>query len=286
MKAASSISEILAVICPLLFPILGHAGTWSDHFYQTTLAEAWTGNRGAFQTRDGILEGESASPVAESLFNLVEIAVDSTDCNVGCWVNVVSPNLRICTKGALILRHTGNDGYVFALHEATQTIEVYRLLSHEMLLKRDARIELGRWYYLRAELRGATMTFFVDGQLIGIVTDALQPSGSVGVAVQDADPVWFDDFTITGPKVTGNVDGISLPQLSVTREINDQVVIRFLASPPYDYFVQASSAPLSHDWQTISSFRAKLQSFDAEVSDPMTNVLRFYRIEKVHCGCR
>src|SRR5207344_2940007 len=133
--------------------------------------------------------GVSASPVAPSPLNLIEVSQDSTNCDISCWANVVSPNTRVCTKGALILRHTGNDGYVFALHEATQTIEVYRLSTHEMLFKRDLKIELKKWYYLRAELRGSAMTFFVDDQLVCSVTDTLHPSGSVGVAVQDADAV-------------------------------------------------------------------------------------------------
>ena len=282
MKTAFSISVIIAVVCS---PGPAIAGTWSDHFSQPTLAADWTGNRSAFQIRDGVLEGESASPLSPSPFNLVEIATDSTDCEVGCWINIVEPNRRVCTKGALILRHTGNDGYVFALHEATQTIEVYRLSTHEMLLKRDSKIELRKWYYVRAELRGTTMNFFVDGQLVGSVTDARHPSGSVGVAVQDAEAVWFDDFTVKGPGVVGNVDGISLPEPIIVRETN-RLVIRFLASPPYDYFVQATSAPLTHGWETIGTFRAKVESFEAEVSDSLTNGLRFYRVEKIHCGCR
>jgi len=286
VNTASTISACLAAIAPLLWSCLAEAGTWSDHFYQQTLTEDWSGNRDAFQIKDRVLEGVSASPVAPSPLNLVEISQDSTNCDISCWVNVVSPNTHVCTKGALILRHTGNDGYVFALHEATQTIEVYRLSTHEMLFKRDSKIELKKWYYLRAELRGATMTFFVDDQLVGSVTDTLQPSGSVGVAVQDAEAVWFDDFTITGPNVAGNSDGVSLPQVSVVQDTNGHVVIRFLATPPYDYFVQATSAPLSHDWETIGTFTAKLESFEAEISDPMTKVLRFYRVEKVHCGCR
>jgi len=285
MNTASTISAVLVVISSLL-STLAHAGTWNDHFYQQTLAEDWTGNRSAFQIKDGVLAGVSAMPIAPSPLNLVEIATDSTECDVGCWINVVEPNLHVCTKGALILRHTGEDGYVFALHEATQTIEVYRLATHEMLLKRYAKLALRAWYYVRAELRGPTMTFFVDGQLIGTVTDAQHPSGSVGVAVQDADAVWFDDFFVSGPGVKGNIDDISLPELSVSRATNNQVLLRFLASPPYDYFVQATSAPLSHDWETLGSFRAKLAPFEAEIADSVTNALRFYRIEKVFCGCR
>jgi hypothetical protein len=261
-------------------------GTWSDHFHQATLASEWTGDRAFFRTKDGVLEGQSASPLTTRL-NLIEIVVDSSDCNVSCWINVVAPNTRVCTKGALILRHTGNTGYVFALHEATQTIEVYRLSNREMLLRKEAKIELTKWYYVRAELRGPLMTFFVDGQLIGTITDTLNPSGAIGLGVEDAEAVWFDDFTISGPRIKGNVDGTVMPEITlVPQSTHENVVFRFVATPPYDYFVLASPSLVTHEWRTIRSFRAKLESFEAEVSDPVTNVLRFYRIEKVPCECR
>lgn len=285
MSPPSIFSALAPVMVSLLLTWPAIGGTWNDHFGQPTLAEDWVGNRYAFRIQGGVLEGQSASPVTPSPLNVVEIAQDSTDCDVACWINVVAPNTRVCTKGTLILRHSGNEGYVFALHEPTQTIEVYRLSNHEMLLNRSAKIELKKWYYVRAELRGPTMNFFVDGHKIGTVTDDRAASGSVGVAVQDAEAAWFDDFSVSGPQVRGNVDDISLPELRVTKSSN-QIVLRFLALPPYDYFVQASSKPFSHDWETIGTFRAKLNSFEAEISDPMTNGMRFYRVEKVHCGCR
>ena len=77
-----------------------------------------------------------------------------------------------------------------------------------------------------------------------------------------------------------------MPQLGLTKNSSNQVVLRFVASPPYDYFVQSSSTPFSHDWETIGTFRANLNSFEAEISDPITNAIRFYRVEKVDCGCR
>jgi hypothetical protein len=285
MRTISTVAMLLAALGSLVLPNAATAGTWNDHFSQPKLATDWTGSLPAFQVRDGVLEGQSASPLTSPLEE-IEIGVDSTDCDVACWINVVEPNRRVCTKGALILRHTGNTGYVFGLHEARQTIEVYRLSTGQLLMSKGARIELKQWYYLRAELRGPTMSFFVDGQLIGTVTDGLPPSGSIGVAVQDAEIAWFDDFSVTGPKIIGNVDDISMPEISLVSQRNGNFVFGFLASPPYDYFVLASSKPFSHEWQTIGTFRAKLESFQAEFTDPITNTLRFYRIEKTDCGCR
>jgi hypothetical protein len=134
------------------------------------------------------------------------------DYTVQCRIDVVTPNLLVCTKGALILRDNGKDGYVFALHVATKTIEVYRLSDHEMLLSENAPLELKTWYLVRAELQGTNMSFFVEGQLIGTVTDDRSLSGAVGVAVQDTMQTLFDDFTVTGPGIPSNRLELSVGQ--------------------------------------------------------------------------
>jgi len=275
---------IVAVAFQCAFLPSALCGTWRDHFHQG-LSPEWKGDTADFHPTNEVLEGVSASPLASRL-NILEIVADSTDCVVGCWINVVAPNLHVCTKGALILRHSGTNGYVFALHEATQTIEVYRLPTREMLLLKSARIDLKKWYYLSAELRGPVMRFFVDGELIGTVTDSVASSGAVGVAVQDAEPVLFDDFSVSGPNVIGNVDAVSTPAVSLIELTAQEIKFSFEALPPYDYYVQVSSAPTGHAWQTITNFTAKIESFEAVFSDTLTNGLRFYRIEKVPCGCR
>jgi hypothetical protein len=265
----------------------GLCGTWRDHFHKAFSVE-WVGDRDAFRvTTNGFLEGTSAEPIMVSPLNVLEVRKDSSDCVVGCWVNVVAPNAHVCTKGALVLRHSGTNGYVFALHEATQTIEVYRLATHEMLLLKAAKIDLRRWYYLEAELRGPAMNFFVDGELIGTVTEPTATNGAVGVAVQDAEAVWFDDFSVTGPLVVGNVDDIAPPDLTVVERSDDRVALRFQAEAPYDYIVQKRvGLALAHDWQTITNFTAKLVGFEATVTDVVTNGLTFYRVEKAFCYCR
>jgi len=180
------------------------AGTWSDSFSQDVLGTDWQGDRDYFSIVDGTLKGVSAVPVAPVPLHLVEVGKDWTDYSIQCRIDVVEPNLLICTKGALVLRDNGSDGYVFALHVATKTIEVYRLSNHEMLLSKDAPLELKTWYLVRAELHGPTMSFFVDGQLVGTITDDRSLSGRVGVAAQDAMDARFDDFTVTGPNIPSN----------------------------------------------------------------------------------
>jgi hypothetical protein len=201
MKPSSlllALGFVLASI-PLTF-----AGTWSDDFSGNFLGSEWRGNRNDFSISNGSLSGQSAWPVAPSPLNIVEVGTDWSDYTIDCLVNVVEPNQRVCTKGALILRHTGTNGYVFALHTATQTIEVYRLSDHEMLLLKQAPLQMKRWYRLRAVLQGSNMSFFVDDELIGMVTDNRSLAGAAGVAVQDAEQALFDDFTVTGPNISGN----------------------------------------------------------------------------------
>lgn len=286
MKPASALCS--AILSLLILPL--HSGTWSDHFSSPTLLSDWTGNRADFQivTNLNVLEGESASPLTPSPFNSIAIQTDSTDCTVSAWVNIVAPNTRVCTKGALLLRHSGAEGYVFALHEPTQTAEVYRLSNHEFLLNKPWKIDFRTWYFVRAELHGSSMSFYIDGQLVGTITDSVSPTGAVGLAVQDAEAAQFDDFTVTGPNVNGNTDEVPKPSVTSALDNTSHVVLRFNAESPYDYFVQVSNSPTpSHDWQTIATYRAKLDLGEITVSDSATdNTARFYRVEKVPCYCR
>jgi hypothetical protein len=281
--------QSLAWLCALFFALglPSRAGTWSDHFSFETLLPDWTGTRAFFQIINEELEGESAEPVAPSPFNFVEVAKDSTDCTVGVWINVVMPNLRVCTKGAILARHTGTNGYVFALHQATQTAEIYRLSNHEMLLNVPWKIDLLKWYYVRAELHGPVMSFYIDGQLVGTINDSQSPSGAVGLAVQDAEAVRFDDFTITGPNVIGNVDDVAKPIVS-TEQTPQGVAIQFAMEGGYDYYVQVSSDPRpSRDWTTLATYTAKLAPEDVTFVDTtIPTAPRFYRVEKTPCYCR
>jgi hypothetical protein len=212
MNAARRSLQLLAVAGFLNWGSFANAGTWADHFAHDFWGNDWQGDRDSFSIVDSALKGVSASPVAPSPLNRVEVGKDWTDYSVQCRINVVEPNRRVCTKGALILRDNGADGYVFALHVATKTIEVYRLSNQEMLLSKDAPLELKRWYFVGAELHGPLMNFFVDGQLVGTLTDDRSLSGRVGVAVQDAEVALFDDFTVTGPNIPSNALELSVGQ--------------------------------------------------------------------------
>lgn len=285
MKPNQAFSWLCAVFVAL--SVSSRGGTWSDHFSFGTLLPDWTGTRNDFRIVNEELEGKSAYPVAPSPFNFVEVAQDSSDCAVGVWINVVTPNLSVCTKGAILARHSETNGYVFALHQATQTAEIYRLSNQEMLLDTPWKIDLQRWYYVRAELHGPVMSFYIDGNLVGTINDTQSPSGAVGLAVQDAQAVRFDDFTITGPNVIGNVDNVAKPAVQ-TEQTAQGVAIRFTMEPPYDYYVQVSSDPRpSRDWTTLATYTAKIATEEVTFVDTSASTgPRFYRVEKVPCYCR
>jgi len=212
MKPSLRYSRLLAALMLLGLSPSTFAGTWSDHFTGNLLGSDWRGDRDYFSVTNGALNGISASPIAPVPLRQVEVGTNWDDYTVQCRVDVVTPNLLVCTKGALVLRDNGTDGYVFALHVATQTIEVYRLSNQEMLLYQFAPLELKTWYLVRAELQGTNLAFFVDDQLIGTVTDDRSLSGAVGVAVQDTLQTMFEDFTVTGPNIPGNGLELSLGQ--------------------------------------------------------------------------
>ncbi len=212
MKTAVRLLQLLTGSILLASTSFAFAGTWSDDFSGSVLGSDWRGDRIYFAILDGALDGLSAEPIAPAPLHQVEVGTNWSNYTVQSRIDVVTPNLLVCTKGALILRDNGTDGYVFALHVATKTIEVYRLSNHELLLSQAAPLELQTWYLVRAELLGTNMSFFVDDQFIGTVTDDRSLSGGVGVAVQDTLETLFDDFTVTGPDIPSNRLELSVGQ--------------------------------------------------------------------------
>ena len=201
-----------------LIASLSYAGTWSDNFSGEVLDPSWRGDRDNFVIVDNTLSGRNAHPILLVPLRWIEVGSDWDNYVVECRINVVTPNLLVCTKGALILRHHDNEGYVFALHVATKTIEVYQLSDSEILLSKPSSLELEKWYLVKVELQGDTMSFYLDGELVGKITDTRSTSGSVGLGVQDALVVLFDNFNVTGPKIEdhGSADVKAQQKISVT----------------------------------------------------------------------
>jgi len=201
------------------------AGTWSDDFSGNVLDQKWKGDRDNFTIENGNLHGRNAQPIMLLPLHWVEIGSDWDNYVVQCKINVVMPNLLVCTKGALVLRHNGNEGYVFALHVATKTVEVFRLSDGEMLLSKDKSLELEKWYLVKAELQGENMLFYLDGELIGKVSDKRSLKGTIGIGVQDALIVLYDDFTITGPKIEDGSSAVKTHNKVLTTWANLKSVI-------------------------------------------------------------
>jgi hypothetical protein len=204
---------------------------------------------------------------------------------VSCWIKIVSPNLAVCTKGTLLLRHNGNEGYVFAVHEPTQTLEIYRLSNGEMLFSKPYPVKYKQWYWVRATAEGSSLSFEVNNVLEGKITDSKSASGRVGVAVQDAGEVQFDDFRVTGPAIKGNVDDQTQPLIKGVTATSTNLSFSFTTEAGYDYFVLKGNSLFSPDWQTITNFRAKLAGFDAVATDGFGNLPAYYRVEKAPCLC-
>ena len=62
---------------------------------------------------------------------------------------------------------------------------------------------------------------------------------------------------------------------------------RFTGVPAYDYFVEFTDSLPASNWLSLTSFRAKLQTIEAVVTDPLTNgPARFYRVRRQDCLCR
>ena len=195
------------LICLVYFPGASlHAATWQDNFDFPVMIQEWRGDLEYFTLQEEKLRGVSFHPVLPPVLRFIEVGQDWGDYVASCNINVVQPNLAICTKGALILRHKDGEGYVFALHIATQQVEVYRL-SGEMLLSVPMPLQLKTWYNVRAELQGDEFRFYVDDEQIGQFRDNRSPAGGVGLAVEDTMHTLFDDFAVTGPTIPAGGHG-------------------------------------------------------------------------------
>lgn len=196
MRSFLLIITITAIVCGRCV-----AGSWTDNFNGSKLNPLWSGDVENFSIINNVLEGRNASPVQLLPLKILKLNLDLRNCTVRCRINVMLPNMLICTKGALVLRNKESDGYVFALHVPTKTVEVYRLSNGEMLFSKEESIDLETWYELKAELNENKMAFFLDNKLLVEIQDDKLTSGAVGLGVQDALSVLFDDFSVSSSEI-------------------------------------------------------------------------------------
>jgi hypothetical protein len=111
------------------------AGTWTVIF----INRRWepSGRATSFPNKESNVGRRKRRPVAPSPLNLSGDHGRFDRLRRACWINVVTQHLAFMPKAPWFCG-AGTSGCVFTLHEATQTIEVYRLGTKEMLLKHDA----------------------------------------------------------------------------------------------------------------------------------------------------
>jgi hypothetical protein len=65
------------------------------------------------------------------------------------------------------------------------------------------------------------------------------------------------------------------------------IQFHFSGRAPYDYTVEFTDSLIKPDWQELATYRAKLQTIDVTVTQPLTNAQsRFFRIRQQPCDCR
>ena len=252
--------------------------SWHDDFRGDFLAAQYHGDTADFSLTNKSLRGISVSgAVTIGPLNTLEIGSNWSNFVISASINLVSPQLRKCSKGALILRHSGDDGYVFALHEPTQTIELYRLSNHEMLFSKTFPIKYTNWYYVEAEVHSDMISLWMNQFFLGQVRDHGAnriPSGSAGVAVQDAE-VLFDDLSIR--VVTPGAPRPFQLWSSVPRDGK----LQFALADGAMVMSGQWHLELSHDlktWQRITRFSpGNVSAFAETTPSPADARPRFYR---------
>src|SRR5258708_17983714 len=87
-----------------------------------------------------------------------------------------------------------------------------------------------------------------------------------------------------------NVAALLLPPAPVIEGLErDASLLRFhfTGAPPYDYYIEFTDSLPASNSLCLTNFRAKLQTIEAVVTDPLTNgPARFYRVRRQDCLCR
>jgi len=190
-----------AIVCTVLSLVVSaSAGTWRDDFAAERMSPEWTGDIAAFRQTEGELVGVSAHPVL-TVPAIIEVGSDRwREFTASVRVNVVKPNLAICSKGGIVVARTKGSAVVFAIHPPSKRVEVFELYSRELLLMRQSDLPYDRWHTLRIDMNATSATFYFDGSRVGSLQ--LRPSsGPVGLCVEDTMDTRFDEFSVRGSTV-------------------------------------------------------------------------------------
>lgn len=184
-------------------------GVWRDDFGGETLTEGWHGDVEAFRLEEGRLIGVSAHPIALVLKGIT-VGDRWTHYTATVRVNVVLPNLAICSKGGLVIGKRNDRAFVFVLHTPSRQVEVFEWTTRRILLEAPFPLEYDEWHTLRADVEERSAQLFVDGVKAGKVEN-LDLAGGVGVAVEDTMKTLFDDFRVSGATIPNGGHGEVTP---------------------------------------------------------------------------
>jgi hypothetical protein len=191
---------LLSVVC---IPL--RAGVWQDDFNGSALTPGWSGDVDAFRLEENRLVGVSAHPILPSLA-AITVGDAWTHYTATVRVNVVKPNLAICSKGGLVLGKRNGWALVFCLHTPSKQAEVFEWFSRNLRLASPMPLEYDEWHTLRVDVEARSARFIVDRVAIGSVKD-VDLSGSVGVVVEDTMLTLFDDFRVSGATIPNGGHG-------------------------------------------------------------------------------
>jgi len=181
------------------------AGVWQDDFEGDALALGWKGDVEAFRLEGGNLVGVSAHPIA-ILPKSLEVGNDWTNYTATVRVNVVMPNLAICSKGGFVLGKRNGWALVFALHPPASQVEVFEWFTRNEWFASPMLLRYDEWHVLRMDVGVRSARFFVDGVEIGSVKD-VDLAGSVGLVVEDTMRTLFDEFRVSGATIPNGGHG-------------------------------------------------------------------------------
>lgn len=180
-------------------------GVWHDDFGSETLTEGWNGDVEAFRLEEGRLLGVSAHPLA-LVPKGITVGDQWKNYTATVRVNVVMPNLAICSKGGLIIGKRDAKAFAFVVHPPSRQAEVFEWSTRRILLEVPFLLEYDEWHTLRADVEEHSAQFFVDGVRVGLVEN-FDLVGGVGVVVEDTMKTLFDDFRVWGPTIPNGGHG-------------------------------------------------------------------------------
>lgn len=151
------------------------------------------------------------APDAPSPPNVLAQTLRSTGYNLAAWTGqapadvIVEAHVQILSgttdrEAGLALRvQDGLNHYLFNIDANEGGIRFTRVaqgLRDDLAKNLDVPFQLGHWYTLRVEARGAVFRCFVDGQPVASVEDHTFAAGKVGLWTKKDTTARFDDFTV------------------------------------------------------------------------------------------